>query len=219
MKIRKLELLIGLYMFCVLISNIMGAKTFPLFTIGTYTLNATVAIFVLPLVYMINDVITEVHGRRRARSVIMISLILTVLTTLFALLATALPPSTRFAPSEAAYEQVFGVSIRFAIASLLAFATAEFLDVKVFTALRDKYGAKALWLRTNVSNFISEFVDTIVFMLFAFWAVNESFGANFEFILSLTIPYWLLKCFMSIVETPLAYWGVRWLRREPKTEN
>ena len=42
----------------------MGGKTFPLFAIGTFNLSASVAIFVIPLVYAINDIITEVFVKR-----------------------------------------------------------------------------------------------------------------------------------------------------------
>ena len=218
MKFSRFEFLIALYIFCVMASNLMGAKTVPLITIGNYTLNGTVALLVLPLVFTINDVITEVYGRRRARSIVFMSLAIILLQTLFALIATSLPPSARFAPTEVAYDTIFGISIRFAIASLIAFAVSEFLDIKVFTAIRDKYGAKALWLRTNASNFVSEFVDTATFMIIAFWAVDLDAGANLSFIASLAIPYWLLKCLLSVLETPLAYWGVRWLRRGKKEE-
>jgi uncharacterized integral membrane protein (TIGR00697 family) len=125
-----------------------------------------------------------------------------------------LPPSGRFSGTEAAYDTIFGTSIRFSIASLLAFLSSEFLDVAIFTKLRAKFGTTRLWLRTNVSNFISQFVDSLVFMVIAFYAIDKGLGSNVSFILSLMIPYWLLKCAMSVIETPFAYLGVKWLRKD-----
>ena len=69
-KINKLDLLISIYFFCIAIAELMGAKTFPLLNIGSIKLNASVAIFVLPLIFTINDVITEVYGKERTRSII-----------------------------------------------------------------------------------------------------------------------------------------------------
>src|SRR5438874_1318766 len=70
LNIEKFDLLLGLYIGCIAVSELMGAKTFPIITRGPFTLNASVAIFVVPLVYSINDTFTEVYGRQRAQSVV-----------------------------------------------------------------------------------------------------------------------------------------------------
>jgi hypothetical protein len=131
---------------------------------------------------------------------------------LFALLATHLTPSTRFADHEAAYDAIFGASARIALASILAFATAELLDVAIFSKLRKKMHGKALWFRNNASNFASQLVDSTVFVVVAFYAFGASFGSNVSFLLGIIVPYWLLRCLLSAAETPLVYLGVRWLR-------
>ncbi len=217
LKIEKFDLLVSLYIFCIAAAELMGAKTFPLVKIFGYQLNASVAIFVIPLIFTINDVITEVYGKERTRSVIRSGLIVIALILLSSLLFTSLPPSKRFEISEKAYDMVFGLSARIAAASLTAFAIAEFLDVIVFVRIRQILGKSKLWLRNNASNFISQFVDTAVFMTLAFYAFDKSLSSNFTFLTSLALPYWGLKCFMSIIETPLVYLGVKWLKA--KTNN
>lgn len=210
--IGKMDLLIALYMFCIAVSELMGGKTFPLITIFNYQLNSSVAILVVPLVYAINDIITEVFGKQRARSIVRSGLLVVFLILIFSLIATSLPPSVRFKGTEKAYDIIFGVSARISAASLTAFALAEFLDVYIFATLRAKLGKKNLWFRNNVSNFISQFVDTGTFIVLAFWAVDKGVGNNIAFLTSLIIPYWLLKCFMSVIETPFVYLGVSWLK-------
>lgn len=211
-KIEKFDLLVSIYIFCIAVAELMGAKTFPLVKIFGYQLNASVAIFVIPLIFTINDMITEVYGQARTRSVIRSGLVVIGLILLVSLLFTNLPPSSRFELSEKAYDTVFGLSARIAAASLTAFAIAEFLDVIVFVRVRKALGKSKLWLRNNVSNFISQFVDTAVFMTLAFYAFDRTLNSNIAFLTSLILPYWLLKCSMSIIETPLVYLGVRWLR-------
>lgn len=61
---------------------------------------------------------------------------------------------------------------------------------------------------------LSQFIDALTFMTLAFYALDQSFFQNVSFIASLLIPYWLLRCLLSVVETPLVYWGVRWLGKE-----
>lgn len=213
-KIQKMDFLIALYIFCIAVSELMGAKTFPLPQLFGIQLNASVAIFVIPVVFSINDIITEVFGAERARSVVRSGLVIILLILLFSLLAVSLPPSVRFTPSEKAYDQIFGLSARIAAASLIAFGLADFLDVAIFAKLRKKLGKSKLWLRNNASNFIAQFIDTAVFMVLAFYALDKGLGSNITFLWSLILPYWLLKCFMSLIETPLVYAGVTWLRKD-----
>lgn len=213
-KIEKFDLLVSVYIFCIMLAELMGGKTFPLVNLFGYQLNASVAIFLLPLIFTINDIIVEVHGKERARSVVRAGLLMIGLQILAVILFTQLPPSTRFESSEAAYDQVFGLSLRIAAASLTAFTLAEFLDIFIFVKIRQLLGKQALWLRNNLSNFTAQLVDTVVFMTLAFYAVDKPLQANVGFLVSLILPYWLLKCSLSVVETPLVYLGVKWLHKD-----
>jgi queuosine precursor transporter len=214
MKIQKLDLLISIYIFCIAASEFLGGKTFPLANIFGYQLNASVAICFLPLIFTINDVITEVYGKERTRSIIFCGLIVVALILIFSLLATSLPPSARFANNETAYDLIFGTSARIAFASLVAFTVAIILDLLIFVKIRQRLGKSKLWLRNNASNFLAQFVDTVVFMTLAFYSLDIGFDANVTFLWSLILPYWLIKCSMSIIETPLVYLGVNWLKKE-----
>lgn len=216
---HKLDLLTALYVFCIAVSELMGGKTFPLLTIGDFTLNASVAIFTFPLVFSINDVIIEVYGRERARSIVRSALFVVALIFLFSLIAVWLPPSERFAATEAAYDTVFGLSARIAFASLVAFGVAEFTDLYIFSIIRRKLGSKALWLRNNASNFGAQLLDTVLFMTLAFYSLERGFAENAAFLFSLILPYWLLKCAMSVIETPFVYLGVKWLKSDKQTQD
>lgn len=212
---RRIEILVALYIFSIIVAELMGAKTFQLLTVGDFSLRASVAIFVLPVVYSLTDIILEVHGKARARGVVYIGIAMIGLLVLYSALVTALPPTTRFAPTEASYDTIFHASIRISLASITAFAVAELLDVAVFAKLRERMRSRKLWLRNNLSNFIGFFVDSLIFLTLAFYALDQSLSSNFSFIVGLLIPYWLLKCAMSVFGTPLVYAGVRWLKKDP----
>jgi uncharacterized integral membrane protein (TIGR00697 family) len=215
-KIQKLDFLITFYTTSVVLTELMGAKTVPLFTAFGVPVSGTVTLLVLPFIYSVNDVIVEVYGKARAQSIVRSTLLMVLYIFIFSLIATALPSDKRFMPTEGAYETIFGLSARFSAASLIAFAISEFSDVYIFAKIRGKFGKKNLWLRTNVSNFVSEFLDTAIFMLLAFYALNLPVMANLTFIAGIAIPYWLLRCCMSIIETPLVYLGVKWLGKQSK---
>lgn len=214
MKVKKLDFLISLYIFCIVAAELMGGKTFQLISFSNFQLNASVSIFLVPLIFTINDVIAEVYGAERIRSVIRASLLIIFILLLFSILAISLPPSTKFAIKESMYDSIFGTSIRISAASLIAFALADFLDVFVFVKIKKALGQSKLWLRNNLSNFIAQFIDTTIFIVLAFYAINESVAQNISFLFSLILPYWLLKCSLSVIETPFVYIGVKWLRKD-----
>lgn len=213
LAIQKMDFIIAVYIFCVVAAEIMGSKTFSL-DIGPIHLSPTVAIFFVPFIYSLNDIITEVYGKERTRSVIRSGLIIIGLILITSVIVTLLPASKRFMESEAAYDHIFGKSARIAFASLTAFAIAEFLDVFIFAKVRQKLGKNKLWLRTNISNFASQFIDTVIFMTLAFYALNDPLGENIVHLWAIVLPYWLLKCAMSVIETPLVYLGVKWLKED-----
>lgn len=190
----------------------MGGKSFFIADLGFMKLTSSVAIFVLPIIFTINDIITEVYGKERTRSIIRSDILVIFFIMLFSFVAVHLPPSMRFEASEKAYLSIFGLTIRLAAASLISFAIAEFTDVLVFVRIRERFGKKALWFRNNLSNIVSQLADTTFFMFLAFYAFNKPFSENFSFLIGIIIPYWLLKCFMSIIETPFVYLGVKWLK-------
>lgn len=213
-KIYKFDLLVGVYIFCVVAAELMGAKTFYIASIGAYKLNASVAIFLIPFIFTVNDIIVEVYGKERARSVVRTGLLAIFLVMVFAALTTSLPASYRFANSEAAYDAIFHKSIRISAASLTAFTISEFLDIFIFVHIRKRLGKSKLWLRNNVSNIVAQLFDTILFMTLAFYSFSTPLIGNFQFLSTIIVPYWLVKCFMSIIETPLLYVGIKWLKDE-----
>jgi len=202
--IQKMDFLLALYIASIVSAELLGSKVFTIFGI-----NASVAIFAWPITFSVNDIVTEVYGKDRARSFIQTGFIILVCLFCYTFLATLLPPAKRFEMSNEFYVNVFRSSLRIIIASLTAFWLSERLDVVLFSRIKERFGKKNLWFRNNLSNFISQFIDTSLFMMFAFYVPG-----NFGFIISLIIPYWLLKCGFSIIETPFTYLGVSWLKNE-----
>lgn len=214
--IRKFDLILALYIFGVLTAETLGVKTFPILALGSLHIHAAVAIFVMPLLFTATDVVVEVQGKKRARGMVFCGLICAALLTLYSLLAIHLPATQQFAATEPAYDKVFGSSARIATASLTAFAVSELLDVLIFARLRESMHDRGLWLRNNASNFVSQLADSTVFLALAFYSFHQSLGSNVSFLLGLIVPYWIIRCLLSVVETPLVYLGVHWLRDEPK---
>ena len=202
---NKSNILLGLYISCVIAANLLGSKITELFGIRT-----SVAIFVFPLTLLITDIVGEVLGKPKANSIVYTGLIVQIFVLFIILISLAAPPNATW-NNQAAYESVFGVSARIILASLAAFLLSQFHDVWSFHFWREKTKGKYLWFRNNASTIVSQLIDTSVFMFLAFYMAAPKYTA--DFIISLIIPYWLLKVFFAVIETPLCYLGVRWLKK------
>ena len=55
---------------------------------------------------------------------------------------------------------------------MIAYLTAQFIDVHIFHYLKEKTGEKKLWLRNNVSTIISQLIDSIAVILITHYFVD-----------------------------------------------
>ncbi|MFH1405371.1 MAG: queuosine precursor transporter [Patescibacteria group bacterium] len=211
MNNTKLNILLGLFVGLLIGMNLLGGKITTLFGISV-----SVGIFMVPLTFLITDIVAEVYGKRTAKQFVLVGAFVLIVTFLYTALFVLLEPNERYSANEA-YKTIFGASLRMMIASLVAFLLAQLHDVWAFEFWKGKTHGKLLWLRNNASTFVSQAIDTLVFMFIAFYHIAPKFDALF--IIKLAIPYFLFKIAFAVIDTPFVYLGVRWLKgKEEKVQ-
>ena len=200
---RKILIALTIYLASLFAANTLGLKIMP-FILG---LHVSVAIFSFPFVFLTTDVIGEVYGKKMARFFVRCGFIATAIFLAYSIISLALPWDAAGEWVHGSYDTVFGISFRIAIASLVAFAVAEFQDVYAFFLVREKIGEKYFWLRSLISNIWSQFLDSALFMVIAFYGIY-----NNDVLIRIIITWWLFKVAMGLAYTPLSYLGIRLLR-------
>lgn len=200
---KKVLIALTLYLASLFAANTLGLKIMP-FILG---LHVSVAVFSFPFVFLTTDVIGEVYGKKMARFFVRCGFVATALFLVYSLISITMPWAEAGLWAKGSYEQIFGVSIRIALASLVAFAIAEFQDVYAFFWVRAKIGEKYFWLRSLISNIWSQLLDSALFMLIAFYGVYSN-----DALLRIIITWWLFKVLMGLAYTPLSYLGIWFLR-------
>lgn len=194
---------LAVYITSLIAANTLGLKLMP-FLFGTHL---SVAVFSFPIVFLMTDVVGEIYGKHVARQFVIAGFVSTLLFVLYTLLSDLVPWSKDASWAKASYEQIFGVSMRISVASLLAFAIAEYQDVVTFFFFRKKWGEKNFWLRSNLSNVWSQLLDTIIFMVVAFAGIYP-----WHTLIEIIIPWWFYKVLMGTLYTPLSYVGLKLLK-------
>jgi len=205
-SVLKLDLLLGFYVASLLLANLLGTKITTILGV-----RVSVGIFFVPLLFLITDIVAEVHGKEKARDFVLVSIVALVFMLVMTAVSIAMPPNATWGNQEA-YANIFGGTLRMILASLIAFVLSQLHDVWNFDLLKRMTHGKWLWLRNNVSTMISQLIDTVVFMFIAFYHLTPKFTAGF--IISLIIPYYLFKVVFALLDTPFCYLGVRWLRQK-----
>ncbi|MFC2143127.1 queuosine precursor transporter [Candidatus Aenigmatarchaeota archaeon] len=201
---NKTMLLLGIFVAALTTANLLGSKITTLFGI-----RVSVGIFAFPILFLITDIIAEVHGKKQAKKFVYIGLATQIM--LFILLAISIfaPPNETW-DNQDAYESIFSVSLRMIIASIIAFFFSQLHDVFAFEYWKAKTKGKYLWFRNNASTVVSQFIDSMLFMYIAFYMITPNFTVGFIF--TLVIPYWIIKIIFAFCDTPFVYLGARLLR-------
>lgn len=200
---KKILIALAVYLTSLFAANTLGLKIMP-FVFGTHL---SAAVFSFPIVFLTTDVIGEVYGKRMAKLFVLAGFFSTALFIGYSLVSLALPWSADGAWVMHGYNQVFGISVRIAIASLTAFIIAEYQDVLSFFFFRERLGEKHFWLRSLLSNLWSQLLDTVIFTIIAFAGVYST-----RTLVSMVVTWWLYKVLMGAFYTPLSYVGIRLLR-------
>jgi len=204
----RTNLLVGLFIASIITSNLLGGKISEIFLFGIPVV-FSVGLVPFALTFPITDIIADVHGRKKAQEVVYIGVTVLLFVLAVTAIAVNLPYAERSWITPEQYDPVFEQSLRIIIASIVAFFLAQMHDVFSFEFWKEKTKGKMLWLRNNLSTIVSQAIDSTVFMFIAFYQVSPKYDVSF--IISLIIPYYILKVILALLDTPLVYAGVKWL--------
>ena len=197
-KVSILFMLAGiLFAACLLVSNILASK---IMMVGPWSAPAGVLVF--PLAYIINDVIAEVWGYRKARLIIWAGFGVNLLAVLFFSLGIVATPAPFFGSQEA-FATVLGNTPRIVAASLLAYLVGSFLNAYIMSRFKVLTRGKGFSVRAIVSTLVGEVADSLIFITVAFAGIFPA-GVLFTMVLTQAI----IKTVYEIAVLPLTVWVV-----------
>lgn len=155
-------MLAGIATASLIISNILAFKTF---TIMDIVLPCAVIIF--PVIYIVDDVLAEIYGFKKARRVIYLGFVMNLVAVILYNIAILLPAPVYFTES-VAFQTVLSNSLRVLIASFSAYFFGSLLNAYLMVYLKEK-AEKQLFLRCILSTICGEGLDAIIFITIAFF--------------------------------------------------
>lgn len=184
------------------------ANKFVMVDLGFKEFRVSAGILPYPLTFLITDILSEIYGRRRTNAVVAVGFFSSLLVLLILYLGAVFPVIESSPVTEGEYNSVFQNSWRVITASMLAYLTAQFLDVRLFHFWKKLTNGRHLWFRNNFSTIFSQLVDTILVVTVIFIG-----SAGFDFITQLILDGWLFKIIFAAADTVVIYLVVYLFRR------
>lgn len=203
-KNRLLPVLFGVYCASLMIQNILATKT-----IDVAVFTVTTGVLVSPLVFIIQDVVSELYGYKKTKQMIFLSFAMNFIATLLFQLAIIIPSSAAYANQEA-FSTILGSTLRITCASFAAYVTGSLINAKVMVWLKKRY-EKSLFARAISSTLAGQFLDNAIFSFGAF-----AFVLPVPVILSMVIGATLFEVIYEIAFYPVTKKAIREMERRVK---
>lgn len=229
-EVKLLVVLAGFLIANTLIAEFIGVKIFSLektlglspfsfsiFGIDNLGFNLTAGVLLWPVVFIMTDIINEYFGMKMVRRLSYLAIAIVLYSFFMIYGAVSLAPndwwqnvSGTLDPNHAnhiinmnlAFSKIFGQGMWIIIGSMFAFLVGQIVDVAIFQSIKKKTGESKVWLRATGSTLVSQFLDSYVVLIIAFyigsdWDINR--------VLAIGTVNYLYKFFIAIILTPVIY--------------
>ena len=206
-KSNNLEIITGLFVAVLIISNIVSTK---ILIFGPFTFDGGTLIF--PLTYIFGDILTEVYGYPNSRRIIWIGFLSCLLMSVTFFIVGILPSSPDW-KNQDSYNLILGVTPRIVLASLIAYLFGEFSNSFVLSKMKLISNGKHLYMRTISSTIIGQIFDTGLFVFIAFLGMFPIFT-----LFAIAISNYIFKVLIEALMTPVTYKVVGYLKKSDEID-
>tara|TARA_Y100000589_G_scaffold259998_1_gene249706 strand:- start:12717 stop:13466 length:750 start_codon:yes stop_codon:yes gene_type:complete len=233
-------ILSGFFLGSLTLLNVLGTSRFLDYSFNLFNIEIpfVIAIGVLPypITFLCTDLISELFGKKQANRVVWMGLILNIWVLFFVWISGYLNspelingvPNVSIVdgeviPRDYAFYQIRKLTMGATFASMIAYLSAQFIDVHVFHFLKEKTKGKKLWLRNNVSTIFSQLIDSIAVILITHYFVNglplDENGKLTHSLIYFIISGYIFKLIVALIDTLPFYWLTHVLTKYMSKEN
>lgn len=197
-KKNREAIIFGVYTAALLIQNILALKS-----VDIFVFTMTTGVLVSPIVFIAQDVESEIYGYKHARTMILLAYLMNMIFTALVGIAIAIKPSFAYGNQEA-FATIFSTTWRITLASFVAYTTGSLINAKVMTLHKEKHG---LFYRAITSTIVGQFLDNAIFSFGAFLGVLP-LGAIVTMVVGATIWETLYEVVVyPVTKRVIAYCG------------
>ena len=207
--------LAGLFITSLVVSNLIFQKFFywrplEISIFGNQLFELSVGILPYPITFLITDLISEIYGKKKANQVVIAGIFASFFSMGILWMANVVPAIENSPVDDATFQKVFALSPVAVLASMMAYLSAQFVDIRFYHFWKKLTHGRMLWLRNNFSTFSSQLIDTVaVISLLCLFGVLE-----WNLFWGLVLSGLLFKIIIAALDTPFLYFFVYLFRKK-----
>ena len=177
---------------------------------GNQLFELSVGILPYPITFLITDLISEIYGKKKANQVVIAGIFASFFSMGILWMANVVPAIENSPVDDATFQKVFALSPVAVLASMMAYLSAQFVDIRFYHFWKKLTQGRMLWLRNNFSTFSSQLIDTVaVISLLCLFGVLE-----WNLFWGLVLSGFLFKIIIAALDTPFLYFFVYLFRKK-----
>jgi len=199
-------ILTALFVSSLVTSNLIFQKffywyPFDLEIFGVKLFEVSVGLLPYPITFLITDILSEIYGKKKSNHVVIAGIFASFFSLGIIYVSKVVPATQWSVVDNTTFIEVFGAAPLAVLASMMAYLSAQFIDIRVYHFWKTLTKGKHLWLRNNFSTFSSQVIDTLTVLVLL---------CSFEIIpwnkfLGLLISGVVFKLIIALIDTPILY--------------
>ena len=227
---RLFLLLAGFFVANAMVAEFVGVKIFSLektLGLGPFSFsffgnenlgfNLTAGVVLWPVIFVMTDVINEYFGMRSVRLLSYLTVGLVIYAFIMVYFAIGLEPNDwwqfesgklvednnlHISDMSLSFNKVMGQGLWIIGGSMIAFLIGQVVDVAIFHRIKKWTGESKVWLRATGSTLVSQFIDSYVVLIVAFY-IGSDWDLNM--VLAIGTVNLIYKFVIAILLTPIIY--------------
>jgi queuosine precursor transporter len=178
-----------------------------------YSMIVPAGLIAFPATFLATDLVSELFGRAKAQLLVWVGFGTNCFMLLIMTINFYLPNAYGISGGLTLFDGVYNYMVGNTIASMIAYLTAQTIDVRLFHFWKEKTKGRHLWLRNNASTMVSQLVDSTAIMSILYFSGNLGDSViGISSLVILIINAYAFKFFAALIDTPIIYIVVGWLK-------
>lgn len=208
MHAQRVYLFLAALFITALVTCNLIANKFISIDLGFKTFVISAGVLPYPATFLITDILSEVYGRKRTNDVVFAGFAASIFVLFILWLGHQFSAIDGSPVNDDQYGTVFQNSWRVISASMIAYLTAQLVDIRIFHFWKGVTKGKHLWLRNNFSTIFSQLVDTTLVVTVIFIGLTPVADIG-----QMILDGWLFKIICAVIDTVFIYAAVAWFRK------
>ncbi|MFT4283159.1 MAG: queuosine precursor transporter [Candidatus Woesearchaeota archaeon] len=167
---------------------------------------STGGIFLFSLIFIARDALHKLAGEKYVKKTIIVAAFLNLFVALYLYFVASLK-APDFFELDSAWSSIFMLAPSIVLGSIIAATSSQWVNTIIYEKLSVK--GSALWERVIYSNIVSVPIDSVLFVLFAFFILPPLFGAqsieSADILGRIVSGQTLFKFLIVLATTPIIY--------------